>query len=204
MKRMLLLLGAAALLYAGPAAAQYVFLDTNGDGICSSYDVLNATVTSIDIYFDTNHDMMGQTTTCPTGEPLSFFSYEFTLRSNGGGGGTISYGAYTNLMPTMTVDFGTASGGTDYHTGFGGSTILPPGRYKVGSLAVTIKGVPGLSIVASTTLSPDYLTAFGSQCPGRDFDGTLKLGSDFMSACATATLTDVKFTTWGAIKNKYR
>ena len=74
-------------------------------------------------------------------------------------------------------------------------------------------GTPLLGFLASTTLSGTYLTAFGSDCPGLDFDNTMKLGpnpagavgpGDFTSACGTAAPTPAKITTWGAIKNLYR
>ena len=211
MKRFLLLLGAVAILVAAPAFAQFVYLDTNGDGICNSSDVLTSANTSVDVWFDTNHDALGNPSTCPTGEALSIFSYEFILHQVGPG--TVTYGALTNLQAAMTVNLGLGSNSTDYHNGFGGTTIMPPGKYKVATLAITVTSLPQLQLAAATSLNGTYLTAFGSECPGLDFDGTLKLGpnpagatgpGDFTSACGTATGTPVKTTTWGAIKNMYK
>ena len=119
MKRFLLLLGVAALLVAAPAFAQYVYFDTNGDGVCNSSDVLTSSNTSVDIYFDTNHDGSGNPTTCPTGEALSILSYEFIGHVSGSG--TVTFGAFTNLQAGMTTNLGTGSNSTDYHTGFGGT-----------------------------------------------------------------------------------
>lgn len=195
MKRLLLLLGAAAMLVAAPAFAQSVFLDTNGDGTCNSMDVLSDASTSVDIWFDTN--------------PCDIFSYEFILSSNG----NVTYGAYTNGMTTFTTPFGAQSGGNDYHNGFGGIAPLAAGPYKVGTLAITVAPgtTPVISVAVSTSLSANYFTAFGSDCVGNDFDNTIKLGTsvgpgmgDFTSACGTAAPTPVKTTTWGAIKNIYR
>ncbi len=211
MKRFLLLLGAVAILVAAPAFAQYVYLDVNGDGVCNGNDILNSTITSVDVWFDTNHDAAGNPTTCPSGDPLSIFSYEFILHQVGSG--TVAYGAMTNDFPTATVNLGLGSNSTDYHNGFGGTTIEPPGKYKVATLAITVTGLPQLQVVPETSLSGTFLTAFGSSCPGLDFDGTIKLGpnpggttgpGDFTSACGTAPSTPVRTTTWGAIKNLYK
>jgi hypothetical protein len=197
MKRLLLLLGAAAMLVAAPAFAQSVFLDTAPfDGVCNSSDVLSDASTSVDVWIDTT--------------PCDIFSYEFILSSNG----NVTYGAFTNLMGTFTTPFGVASGGNDYHNGFGGTIPLVAGPYKVGSVAITVAPgtTPVISVAASSTLSASFFTAFGSQsCNGQDFDNTIKLGAsvgpgmgDFTSACGTAAPTPIRSTTWGAIKNIYR
>src|SRR5512139_2745962 len=125
---------AAVLLCPVPASAQYVFLDVNGDGSCTAADVLTDAVTSIDIWFDTAHNGDGSPAMCSAGGPLDIFSYEFILTS----GGNVTYGAYTNMMATFTTPFGVASGGNDYHNGYGGMAPLPPGAYKVGSLAISV------------------------------------------------------------------
>lgn len=192
MKRLLLLLGAAALLVAAPAFAQKVYLDTNGDGMCTTADVLTDAVTSVDVWFDTSFG----------GGTCNMLSYEFILSSNG----NVTYGAYTNMIPSFTTPFGAASGGNDYHNGFGGTTPLAAGMYKVGTLAITVAPgtTPVINVVPATSLSGNYFTAFGSECPGNDFDNTLKLGSDFMDACGTTPGTPVRTTTWGAIKNIYK
>jgi hypothetical protein len=196
MKRLLLLLGAAAMLVAAPVLAQQVFLDTDGNGTCDASDVLTDASTSIDVWFDTT--------------PCNIFSYEFILSSNG----NVTYGAYTNHMATFTTAFGAASGGNDYRNGFGGTVPLAAGPYKVGTVAITVAPgtTPIVSVGVSTSLSGGYFTAFGSEsCVGEDFDNTIKLGTsigpgmgDFTAACGTAAPTPIRSTTWGAIKNIYR
>jgi PKD repeat protein len=176
---------AAVLFCPFPAHAQYVFLDVDGDGMCGP-DVLTAASTSVDIWFDTAHNADGSPAVCAGGPGFTLLSYEFILSSNG----SVSYGAYTNLIPEFPTPFGATFGGNDYHNGFGINPSylpLPPDRYKVGTLAISV--VPGtspvLNLVPSTTLNPGFLTAFGSQCPGMEYDNTIKLGSDFMDACGT-------------------
>ncbi len=211
MKHLLPLLGVAALLLAAPAFAQYVYLDVNKDGVCTSADVLNSTVDSVTVYFNTNHDKNGTLVTCSDGtSQMTINSYEFILHASGTG--TVTYGGYDNYQSGMTTQVGPAGTGgtTDYWIGFGGITANPPGLYKVGSLAITVTGTPLLSIVGSTSIMAVANTSFGSQCPGNDFDNTIKLVGttngvgDFTDTCGTASGTPVKLTTWGAIKNIYK
>jgi hypothetical protein len=218
MKRLLLLLGAAALLVAAPAMAQYVYLDTNGDGVCTAADVLTSSVTSVDIWFDSNHNADGSTVTCPqdAGSPMDLFSYEFILHSSGAG--TVTYGTYTdnahNVVPGgFSTPFGETKGGADYHNGFGGNnTTVWTGLIKVGTLAITVTGTPQLSFAESSPLNANFYTAFGSECFGVDFDDTIKLGTpaevaggtrDFSDNCGSSVSTPVRATTWGAIKSMY-
>jgi hypothetical protein len=156
-----------------------MYLDTNGDGVNNSSDHLNATgSTTIDVWINTNHNRSGATVTCSDGSSaLTINSYEFILQASGG---TISWGSYTNNQATMSTNFGTATSTTDYHNGFGGSTVLSPGLYKLGSLTVSIAtGSPAIHIVGATILSSIYQTEFASQCPGLNFDNTLALGHDW-------------------------
>lgn len=219
MKRLLLLLGAAALLVAAPAMAQYVWLDTNADGVCTSADVLTSSTTAVDIYFDPNHNAAGDLLTCPQdpSSPLDMISYEFILHASGSG--TVTYGTYTdnahNVVPGgFATAFGETKGGADYHNGFGGNNTTPwnGGPIKVGTLTLTVTGTPVLSVAESTPLNPVFYTAFGSECFGVDFDDTIKLGSaaevtagtrDFSDNCGTTASTPVRATTWGQIKSMY-
>jgi len=177
----------AVLLFVlpGPALAQFVYLDLNGDGICTPTDTLAQGPQSIDIYFKTNAGADGTPATCSTGpEPLDMTFYEFILRAVGPG--TISFGAFTNRIAGFTFNMGVATGGRDYHNGFGGdpSQVRPPGVYRVGTLDLTVSGVVMINFVASTTLDNGYFTAFGaSACLGQHFDGTIRFGTEFTDAC---------------------
>jgi PKD repeat protein len=170
---------ATLLASASPARAQYMFLDADGDGNHTAADRLTAGTTSLDLWIRTNTDRNGSPATCASspGTPLTINSYEFILKSVGG---TVSWDSYTNLQPDFVTDLGTASSPDEFHTGFGGGAILPAGTYKLGTLVVTVaSGSPSLEFAAAGNLSGVFLTSFGSQCPGADFDNTLKLGSDW-------------------------
>jgi len=85
MKRSLLLLGViAALAIGAPAYSQYIFMDVNGDGACTSADILTSSTTTVDVWLNTNHNKDGTTVTCdsnPT-QPLDMFSYSLLFRRN--------------------------------------------------------------------------------------------------------------------------
>jgi hypothetical protein len=188
-----------------PAFAQYMFLDTNHDGVCDDRDVLTSAVTSVDVYLDSDRNADGSRPTCAQQEePFNILSYEFTLRA--WGDGTVSYGAWIQgpAFASFTVAGGENRVGADFHTGFGSMDALPPGRYRLGTLEITVTGTPRLSLVPVSARNKEDLTAFGSACPGSDFDDTLKLGGDFTDACGTAPPAADASGTWTAIKKLYR
>jgi hypothetical protein len=203
MKHCLLVFAAVLALAIGvPASAQSIFLDVNGDGICSNLDVLSASTTSVDVYFDTNHTLSGASSTCPTGEALTINSYTFILSAPTGG---VTYGAWTDNMG-FTINAGGGQAGNDVWVAKASGTPVAPGKYKVGSLAITVTGSPRLEIHAASSIDPTAITSFGSACPGQDFDNTMKLPTDISptNICGTASGTPTQETTWGKIKNLYR
>jgi len=222
MKNCLLFLAVVAVLAIGaPAHSQYIFLDVNGDGHDSANplepgsgsDGLNSGVTSIDVYFDTNHNPDGSTATCDqtVSNNLTINSYEALLRSSGSG--SVSYTSWTDNMG-YTVNLviggtnGFLAGGTDCWIGLGSSTASAPNRYKVGTLHVTVTGTPVLSFLplGGSSLNANAETAFGTQCEGIDFDNTYKLGTDYPlnHAFGTPAPTPAVSKTWGAIKEMYK
>lgn len=207
MKRLLLLLGAAALLVAAPAMAQYISLDVNNDGICDANDVLTPSVTSVDVYFDTNHNKDGSTAVCSTGEDLTISSYGVILTASGAG--SVTYGTWTDHMAAtvpggFNIKIADARGGSDIFVAYGGATQGAPGKYKVGTLAVTVTGNPVLDWNTSSSVDVGAVTVFGTLCLGSRFDGSQIYGTDFFDHCGTNPFTPNRPTTWGAIKNLYK
>lgn len=170
----------SAILLPSRLAAQFLYLDTNGDARSSSEDVLDAVgvPTMVTIYLDTSRNPDSSVAYCTTGpEPLPIASYKIILHATGG---TVTFGDYTNARPTMGTPFGAGSNATDFYAGFGGSTILPPGLYQLGALSVTVvTGSPTLNPATATPLSAHFGTTFGTQCVGHDEDNTYKLGLDW-------------------------
>jgi hypothetical protein len=167
------------LSFSTPAFAQYMYLDSNSDGIHTTADAVNSGgPTTIDVWLDTQHNRDGSLAVCypDTTQPLTIFSYVFSLRTTNG---TASWSGFVNRQSTMTTGFGEHSSSTEYENGFGGQTFLPAGRYFLATIVMTIQsGTPSVDIVPSVSGSFD-MTSFGSGCFGVDFDNTLKLGTDW-------------------------
>lgn len=172
----------AAAVGASPSYAQYIYLDTNGDGQHTASDSLSPTdSTRLDIWLVTDRTRAGVTARCATySAPLSIRGYEFILHATGG---EVIWSAYSNAQPGMTLSLGAASSPRDFHAGFFGQDPLPTGPYRLGTVYVRVLGgTPSLSFATSTSLSTAYLTAFYSECPGYQFDNTLRLGTDWSDA----------------------
>lgn len=180
-RTLLLVLLATALLF-GSAHAQYLYLDSNGDGVHSSADVVKPSgVTVVDVWLHTDTNRDGSPATCSTADGgFTINSYEIILRAVSG---SVAWGTFTNRQPEFTTVFGLRSGGSDFYAGQGGGTILPPGLYRLCTLEVTrTTGFPSLSLATSTPLGGPFLTSFGSTCSGLDYDNTLKLAQDWFDA----------------------
>jgi len=83
----------------------------------------------------------------------------------------------------------------------------PPGRYKLGTLHVTVQGLVSVFLIPISTTPdiPSFGTGFGTSCDASDFANTEVLGVDFVDNCSPPyTRDDVKATTWGKIKLTYR
>jgi len=209
MKHCLLVFAAVVALAIGvPASAQYMFIDVNGDGQCTSADVLGPSVTSIDIWLKTNVNGNGSAAVCASGEALTINSYTFVLSSGSGG---VGYGPWTDAMNFTIAAGGPVSNSTDYFIGRASATINPPGTYKLGTMAVTVTGTPNLFIMPHSDIDPTSQTSFGSQCAGQDFNNTMRYAEnvdqippgDWNQACGVLVVTAVSETTWGKIKKSY-
>ena len=162
------------------ASAQFIFLDSTGDGAHSADDRLNLGLpTVVDVFLRTDMNRDGSSAVCGSGDgDLTINSYEFNLHADGG---TVDWGTFENAQDsTMTTSFGVGSTETDFHVGFGGAAAHPPGLYRLGRLTITITaGAPTISIEPTSPLAGVSLTSFGSRCSGSDGDNTLKLGPDW-------------------------
>ena len=161
------------------AAAQYMYLDSNGDGVNTAADAVNPTgTTTIDVYLVTDKGRDGVEGICPyESDPLDISSYTVTLRATGG---SVTWGTPLNRVPEFGVNFGYKSSETEMFFGKGGS-FLPPGTYRLMTTsAAVMSGAPEIQIVtAAPTLTGFAFTSFGSRCIGLNGDNTLKLGTDW-------------------------
>ena len=173
----------ALLAIAAPAKAQYMYLDTNGDGVHTSADQVNPSgPTVIDIWLDTDSNRDGSSAVCSTDSLASFAinSYEFVLRATGG---TMSWGTFTNNQPSMGLHSLPLNTETEYYDGYAGFTYVPPGTYRLGTLQATVAtGTPSIQVVPEPAGGGGYprATSFGSPCPGIYGDHTMRLGIDWL------------------------
>ncbi len=188
----LLALGALFCLFAGPASAQYIYLDTNGDGVHSSADLLqpNGTPTTVNAYINTNHNRDGSLATCDTGDgDLGMWnSYAVNLKA---AGGTVTFSNFVNQQPGFNltcvgvgVDFLTS--GDEMTSCRATATSTAGGLQQMFTVTVTGQsGTPSIQVIPLGTLSPNF-TSFGTPCSAHDFDNTYKLGNDFFDADGAA------------------
>ena len=183
----------AALLSATPARAQYMYLDTNGDGVHTDADVVNPNgPTHVDVWLDTNHDRDGSLQTCNshTGAPvepsadsgLDIFSYDIFLVVTHG---TVSWGEFEDnlgfkLLPNDEFNTRTETAihiTRDADLG----DEKPAGRYKLGSMTVSCTaGTP--SILFSPMLNGDF-SCFGTNCSATaEFPHSYVYGVDWFDA----------------------
>ncbi|MGE5176489.1 MAG: Ig-like domain-containing protein, partial [Hyphomicrobiales bacterium] len=182
LKRLLTIVFAVVAIagLAGSAHAQYMFLDSNGDGVNTAADVLNAngTPTTVDAYLYTNQNADGSTATCDTGDgELTINSYVVNTVASGG---TVTYSNFVNQVASFTIiarPFTTDA--TQMTVAQASGTPLAPGFYHLCTFTVTgDTGTPSLSIVDFTTIGPDQCS-FGSACSGFDFLNTYALNTDW-------------------------
>jgi hypothetical protein len=208
MRHSLLLLGViAALAIGAPAYSQYIYMDSNADGINSSLDVLSSSSTVVHVYLNTNHNRNGSLATCVDGtNPFDMASYDLIFHSSGSG--SVDFNGWTNgsAMSGFTILDAFTVAGNDAGVGYQGPTYLAPGLYELGQLSVTVTGSPVITFVgtSNTPSIPSPITGFGSHCSGTDNPNTITLGLDFFDGFGTSPGTPVEATTWGKIKQLYK
>src|SRR5689334_20723232 len=96
---------ALALFLPARSTAQYMYLDTDGDGVRTAADVVapsGSTLVTIWLRTDANRD--GLPAVCSTGEELTLYSYEVSLHA---ANGAVSWSSITNAVAGFTTDLGT-------------------------------------------------------------------------------------------------
>ena len=181
---------------ATPAAAQYMYLDSNGDGLHLGDDRVNPTgATTIDVWVDTITNRDGSAGTCDFGTgALDLSSYEFVLQSVGG---TVAWGSMSNLVPgftqKLTRDSRDTTGTAFYHNGWGNpGGALSPGRYKLATLTATVAtGSPRIDIITRHNINRTGRTSFGSECIANpEYDHMNRFGINWIDADGLASPND--------------
>lgn len=173
----------ALLLVAPGARAQYMYLDSNGDGAHTAADVLPPTgTTTVDVWLSSDHNRDGSAAVCFTGsQPFTISSYEFALRATDG---HVAFSDFVNHATLPTTLFAGGST-TEFYAAQFGIIAMPAGLYRLASISVAVTfGTPSLQVVTDAP-TLDHVapgppeTAFGSQCGGAGFDNTIILGRDW-------------------------
>ena len=173
---------------ASPAAAQYMFLDSDGDGIHTAADVMGAagTPTTVKIYLKTDQNRDGSQAFCNTGDgDLTLNGYGISLRASD----LVNFGAYTNGQSSMVAEQPEQRTPTEFVAKFRKQSFphLPPGTYLLGTVMITsMRDNTTIEIVNRASFSAE-ITGFSTQCSGNDFDNYYKLygdgwGSDWFDA----------------------
>lgn len=170
------------------ASAQYLFLDTNGNGVRDGGDEIRGTgTTTIDIWLETNRNRDGTPAICESdpGVGLTINSYTVAFDVLGG---TVRFGPMENRLqfsdrPICFATYEDTTNATSYHNGWGWRDILPPGRYLLATLTLDVtSGRPSLFVVPRRSLQPSDQTSFGTKCDGLDYDNTYSLGNEWTDA----------------------
>jgi len=170
------------------ASAQYLFLDTNGNGVRDEGDRIDPTgTTTIDIWLQTDRNRDGSVAICASdpGVGLTINSYTVAFDVLGG---TVHFGPMQNRLQfsNLPVCFGTyedTTNATSYHNGWGWNDILPPGKYRLATLTLEVtSGWPSLFVASRRRLQPSDRTSFGTKCDGLDFNNTHELGVEWTDA----------------------
>ncbi|HTM01497.1 MAG TPA: putative Ig domain-containing protein [Candidatus Omnitrophota bacterium] len=184
---------AALLLVGAPSRAQYLWLDSNGDGVNTAADHLaaNGTPTTVDAWVNTSHNKDGSVASCDSGDPASALqiwnSYAIHLNVVGG---TATFTSFVNRKTTFTIPCAAAGVGfltnnsTQMSTCQASGSPENNGGANLRMFTVTVtgtSGTPSLAFVPTNSLDLNP-TSFGTSCGGMDFDNTYKLGSDFHDA----------------------
>jgi hypothetical protein len=172
------------LVFPAETCAQYLYLDSNGNGVHDSGDRMRVCPTEVDVWLNTAMNRDGSPATCPFGTgALSLSHYEFELQAVGG---TVTWGPMTNHMAGFGLHLGYVTGDSIdpvfYHNGWAATSVadLPvPGLYRLASLTISsATGSPRIDIITRHPVRGRERTSFGCECPvDAEYDHMNRKGS---------------------------
>src|SRR2546422_10815250 len=122
-RRILLIVSLVSLTGASHASAQYIYLDTNGNGVHDSADLVSGSgPTTVDVWLNTSLNRNGSPGACPSG---GWNSYEVILPAVGGT--VTSWGDFTPLNRGTLCSPGLNSAGYPGRAVFGPPPSPPSG-----------------------------------------------------------------------------
>ncbi len=176
------LLGSTAV-HPTPTAAQYMYLDANGDGVHTDADVVPMSgAVTFDVWLVTDRNRDGSAATCAQspGTLLNLRSYSFVLRVSNG---RILFSVPVNRVATFTLPPLGSVMSQELSFFAEGAVALPAGRYRLASVSgQTTLGTPLLSFAPGSSSTPFLVTGFGSDCPGAGYTGSVEFMLDWTDA----------------------
>jgi hypothetical protein len=164
------LLTLAVLVNVPHAAAQYLFLDADGDGVNSGFSEWPpiTDTTTVDVYVVTNRNADGSPAACdPSAGPLDLWYYTLNILSQGAPFAVVGI---ENQIPGMTELFPPFTNAYGVTVGYSTNNPLPPGTHLLLRLKVMFvwgNYCPTMTIVSSSCYSlPNVGTEIGSSCAG--------------------------------------
>ncbi len=161
---------AVLMLSGATASAQYLYLDTNGNGVADGCDRMSESgPTTIDVWLNTSVNRDGSPATCTFGTgTLNMNHYEIVLQAVGG---TVTWGPMTNRMAGFSANYTRESRDTTgtvfYHNGWGSPANVTPGLYRVATIMATVAtGNPRVNVINRHPVNGTGVTGFGTNCPG--------------------------------------
>jgi len=156
-----------ALVHPAQGLAQYMYLDSNGNGVHDAGDRFRTCPTRFDVWLNTANNRNGSPAACPVGSgALDLSHYEFALQAVGG---TVTWGPMSSQVSgfsgTLARDARDTTGTVFYHNGASSGTPQAPGLYKLASLTATLAtGSPRIDIITRHPVNGTGRTSFGSTC----------------------------------------
>ena len=161
------------------ASAQYMYMDSNGNGVRDAGDQMsqNGDSTVVDIWLNTNANRNGNAAVCNVDPASQLWINEYIIYLQAAGG-TVDYRDFINRTPFPNANpgaLGNPGDGVRFGAGFYSVYWYAPGLYRLGTLTITgLTGTPEINFVDHLS-GASYLAGFGTQCPGNAFDNFYKL-----------------------------
>jgi hypothetical protein len=164
------------------APAQYMFLDTNGDGISNDYmNFISADTSTVDVYLVTDRNQDGS----PACSSAGLTSYAVNLYCPQS---AAVFSQIENKVPGMTETFPAVATAFGLSVGYSGPNRLPPGKYHLFRVRVVedhVLGCGALHISPSSCFAPEGVVTsfgtgwFGTGCASLQGDDILRYGEDW-------------------------
>jgi hypothetical protein len=173
----------------GPAAAQFMFMDTDGDGAYTSSDDFGQVGNFIDIYLDTRN-LDGSDVTCSDGSPLTFYAFNVNLQ---GLESAIASGTVSCEMPGMHPLFPAAVHRYAVAASYAGTQSFPPGKYRLLHMELDFEEYcAAMAFSSSSCYSPaGMVTSIETNCPGFQGDFVFRINEDLATSPGFAACTDL-------------